>query len=219
MYKDGYFYAAYGGGKILRFGFNLGDEVYLGDTGYAQIGDLAKRADGVVFASIDTNGGRIESIGQLNLSTAAISNIISPSPINTVSENNIIGLAFDNTGLMAQTYNYAAPDNQDGRYAYVNTTTGAWSPYVCQNGTSYFIGWDSSLSVYTGLAIHPTTQVIYSSSSLGRLYSLPKDCSSPPTLLGDLKYFDGVNNEWVQAITFGPVQPGNIVPELYRSLF
>src|SRR5262245_17413568 len=63
-YVGSWFYASYGGGKVVRFGFDCGDEVDLGPSGFPWIEAIALRPDGVAHASVSfDNDVGAEAVG------------------------------------------------------------------------------------------------------------------------------------------------------------
>lgn len=97
-FVDGHFYASYQGGRILRFGFADGDEVDLGSSGFPYVEQLAERSDGTLFASVSQNFDvAAESVGQLDLNTGKVSNLVSSADLTTAWDLDAISFDADDT--------------------------------------------------------------------------------------------------------------------------
>jgi hypothetical protein len=161
-YAGTYFYASYGAGRIVRFGFTDGDELDLGATNYTLVEGMATRSDGTVFVSYWPNGswtnycsthsGR--EIGTLNLSTLTIT----PTVAFQRYGNDqywfplITGLAFDSSDNLWMLNGWDNPEYGFPYLAVFDLSTGAFAgglySYVVTDGSSVAID-QATDTIYT----------------------------------------------------------------------
>ncbi len=82
-YADGHFYASYdfgGSGKIVRFGFACGDETYIGESDLPIKGMTYDASEDIMYVGFDDSSNDA-SVGVLNLSTGAVSGIVTANPL------------------------------------------------------------------------------------------------------------------------------------------
>ncbi|MBL9150107.1 MAG: dockerin type I repeat-containing protein [Phycisphaerae bacterium] len=155
-YVDGWFYASYGGGKVVRFGFACGDEVDLGPSGLPWIESLAKRADGTIFAAVSQNNDvGAESIAILDPSTGDLSNVVASANQAVLSDMDAI--AFAPSGVL-----YAINLSIPRALATINPATGAVGPAIPLSGAYAAMAWSArgtlyALDIKTGSCTTTTT--------------------------------------------------------------
>jgi hypothetical protein len=141
-YAGGWFYASYGGGKVVRFGFACGDEVDLGPSGYPWIEAIATRADGTLVAAVSQNNDvGAESIGVLDPLTGDLSNVVASSNLSVLWD--IDALAFSPSGTL-----YAINLSIPRVLAPIDPVTGGVGPTVAVTGAYAAMVWSARGTLY-----------------------------------------------------------------------
>lgn len=98
-YIGGWFYASYSGGKVVRFGFDCGDEVDLGPSGVQWIEAIALRGDGVAFASVSFgNDVGAEGVAVFDPATGDVSDAVASQ--NQLQVDDIDAMGFTPGGVL-----------------------------------------------------------------------------------------------------------------------
>jgi hypothetical protein len=141
-YADGWFYASYGGGKVVRFGFECGDEVDLGPSGRPWVEAIARRADGTLFAAVSQNNDvGAESIGILDPVTGDLSSVVASSNQSVLWDMD--ALAFSPTGTL-----YAINLSIPRVLATIDPVTGGIGSTVALTGAYAGMAWSASGTLY-----------------------------------------------------------------------
>jgi len=141
-YSDGWFYASFQGGRIVRFGFTCGDEVDLGPSGFPWIEAIARRADGtLVVAASQNNDVGAESIGILNPVNGDVTNIVAST--NQAILDDMDAIAFSPRGALCA-INLVAPSV----LATIDPATGAVGPAVSLNGAFAAMTWSATGTLF-----------------------------------------------------------------------
>jgi len=92
------FYASYGGGKVVQFGFDCGDQVDLGPSGFQWIEAIARRPDGTTYASVSFNNDvGAEAVGVFDPATGDVSGAIASMSPAQVDDIDAMAFAPDGT--------------------------------------------------------------------------------------------------------------------------
>jgi hypothetical protein len=221
-YSNGYFYAAYGAGRIMKFGFKHGDEVDLGASGFYIVKGLAFNSSGVLYAAGSVNQDTYsqaypESIGTINLSNGAASNVVSvaSSEYCVAGALNMTGLAFRASGDLFALFHEV--DNQATCACYFNLTTGELSPHFSSNDWGFYNGYTLG---FEDIAIDPTNGVVYGGSNVNGLYTLVENTPNhtwDATQVGEYgSSYGGVPA--MMGLTFGPKRPPRGIEPILRLL-
>ena len=141
-FSDGWFYASYSGGRVVRFGFACGDEVDLGPSGFPWIEAIARRADGTLFAAVSQNNDvGAESIGILDAGTGDLSSVVASG--NQAILSDMDSIAFSPAGVL-MAINLAGPRV----LASIDPATGAVGPAVALDGSYAAMAWTSDGTLY-----------------------------------------------------------------------
>jgi hypothetical protein len=134
VYSNGYFYAAFDYGTIVRFGFASGDEVIIGSTGKA-IKDMVKDNSGQVYVTY----GR--KLARLNLSTLAITNEVDVGTNNFSSYYYPTGLASKDGWIVIAACSDSSGNDCSGTHYYsVNPATGGLGCCSCSGAPCSYDG-------------------------------------------------------------------------------
>ena len=163
-YANGWFYASYGGGKVVRFGFTCGDQVDLGPSGYPWIEGIARRGDGTLFAALSQNNDvGAESIGVLDPASGDVSNVVASSSQSVLWDMDAI--AFSPSGTL-----YAINLSVPRVLASINPVTGAVGSTVPLAGAYAGMAWSArgtlfALDIQTGSCSTTTTLTVINPST------------------------------------------------------
>lgn len=201
-YINNHFYAAYDGGKILKFGFVDGDEVYVGDSGL-NIKGLAARSDGTLWAST------ANSVGQMNLTDGSVPNVVNACKlIDPNFSNDLEGITFRPDGTLLSIDK--GPGDTHG--VDLNVQNGCWDTrnwYVGglnNNKLYYDVTYDSVNDVYYAVEVWTNQTSLWIVSTVpGNGDPLP-----PSGLINYDPWIGRITEDGVivHAITVGPPPPG-----------
>lgn len=194
-FVDNKFYASYDGGRIVKFGFNSGDEVFVGNSGLPYVEALAADSNDRLFASVSRdNDVSAEGVGQVNLSNGSVSSIVDSADMS---------VAWDMDAIAFDTFDRLFGINLDNprKLFQFNKLTGAITNVVDLN------------NIYPAMTILPrfdtfyaaSTDTVFLSSTPADLYILDQFTGNE-TLVGSIGYAN------VTGLTFGPVpEPASLL--------
>lgn len=138
LYVDGVFYAGYQGGNVVRFALDADSEIALGPSGYTYIGDLALDTDGVVYASVASDGGDwATGVGRLDLLSGVVTDVKETGDSGLAYDMDAIACAGDGTLWVANR-------TQPSDIARFDPDTGAISEASTRMGIGEFTGMESA---------------------------------------------------------------------------
>lgn len=176
---DGKFYTYSSTGQFYRFGFTTGDEVNLGSVSKVVRSMSVRPLDGRVFAVVSTDGDIYgDRYAQVDLLTGNLTDYFMPSLPNypTITER-LYALAFFANSEMLMTSTTNNPSSWSYVYR-VLVPTGAM--YDLYSGQPYYAG----LEKFGAIAINPTNQNIYMTSTPDRVRFFSFVDSYPPDASG-----------------------------------
>ncbi|MCW5933668.1 MAG: PEP-CTERM sorting domain-containing protein [Fimbriimonadia bacterium] len=194
-FVDNKFYASYDGGRIVKFGFNSGDEVVVGDSGLPYVEALAADSTDRLFASVSRdNDVSAEGVGQVNLTNGSVSSIVDSADMS---------VAWDMDAMAFDTFDRLFGINLDNprKLFQFNKLTGAITNAV------------DLTNIYPAMTILPrfdtfyaaSTDTVFLSSTPADLYILDQFTGNE-TLVGSIGYAN------VTGLTFGPVpEPASLL--------
>ncbi|MFO0873400.1 MAG: hypothetical protein U0575_05455 [Phycisphaerales bacterium] len=191
-YVDGWFYASYAGGKVVRFGFSCGDQVDLGPSGFPALEAIARRGDGVTFASVSFNNDfGAEAVGTFNPANGHVTGAVASGNQSQVFDIDAMAFAPDNSLRVINLSNPLV-------LATFDVTTGAIS-----NVHPVTLLYAGAVFTLDGSAIYGSTIGTGACAGISNLVSIAP-ATGAETLIGST----GLN--CIVGLTWGPPAPAGI---------